>query len=66
MLTAMVLFKCIWSPVVFFGVKELERIIHMTINNRVHEIVGSMPTVAAEVDFVAIKKAVIKNYKRKK
>lgn len=39
------------------GANKPENMIHVIINNGAHETVGGMPTVAAEIDFVAIAKA---------
>lgn len=39
------------------GANKPKNLIHVVINNGAHETVGGMPTVAAEIDFVAIAKA---------
>ena len=39
------------------GANRPKNIIHVVINNGAHETVGGMPTVAENVDFVAIAKA---------
>lgn len=39
------------------GANKPENMVHVIINNGAHETVGGMPTVAAEIDFVAIAKA---------
>ena len=45
------------GPLAVLAVTKARNLVHIVINNRAHETVGGMPTVAGEIDLVGIARA---------